>query len=238
VFMNQVIDPSVADEHEMFSTVPELDMYNPDNGWRPWPEPSSYDREWLATYRAAQLERVARLDTVAKQSIADAEEAREVLASLGKADSRPYRELRARAVATKYMVIYRTLADPAYLDLSIDPDERPMGSLFAFPDPLDSNYGRGGLARTMTARGWLSTWSGLSSHAKLADTLPKVLVPTLLVHPTADTEIRLRQATEIIESAGAPDTTLITMKGALHYFEGSRPEAMTHVADWIRARFP
>jgi pimeloyl-ACP methyl ester carboxylesterase len=238
VFMNQVIDPSVADEQDMFSCVPELDMYNPDNGWRPWPEPCTYDREWLAIYRAAQLARVARLDAVAKQSIADAREAGEVLSGLGKSDSRRYRELRARAVATKYMVIYRTLADPAYLDLSIDPDERSIGSLFAFPDPLDSNYGRGGLARTMTARGWLSTWSGLSSHAKLADTMPKVLVPTLLIHPTADTEIRIRQAEEIIAAAGAPDTTLVTMKGALHYFEGSRPEAMAHVTDWLQARYP
>ena len=141
-------------------------------------------------------------------------------------------------VATKYLVIYRTLADPAYLDLSIDPDDRPLGSLFAFPDPLDANYGRGGLARSMTARGWLSTWSGLSSHAKLADTMPQVQVPTLLVHPTADTEIRVWQAREIIDNAGAADNTLVEMKGAPHYLEGHRPEALAVVADWLGKRFP
>jgi len=238
VFMLQVIDPSVADEADPFSTVPELDMYNPANGWRPWPEPCVYDREWLATYRAAQVARVARIDAIAKASIAEATDAGGRLRSIDKADVVAWREQRRRAVFTKYLTTYRTLADPAYLDLSIDPDERPMGSLFAFPDPFDANYGRGGLARTMTARGWLSTWSGLSSHAKLADTMPQVTVPTLLVHPTADTEIRVRQAKEIVDAAGAADVTYVEMKGAPHYLEGHRQEALATVADWLAKRFP
>jgi len=193
----------------------------------------------LATYRAAQVERVARIDAIAQASIQDALDVVPGLKAVDKAnDPARWRELRRRAVFTRYLTIYRTLADPAYLDLSIDPDDRPMGSLFAFPDPFDANYGRGGLARTMTARGWLSTWSGLSSNAKLADTMPQVTVPTLLVHPTADTEIRVWQAKEIVDAAGAADVTYIEMKGAPHYLEGHRPEAVAHVAEWIGARFP
>ena len=239
VFMLQVIDPSVTDENDPFSRDPELDMYNPDNGWRPWPEPSSYDPRWLARYRAAQIERVARIDAVAKASIAEAEEAGVKLGQIHKSTNlAEWRDQRARRVFTKYLTIYRTLADPAYLDLTIDPDDRPMGSLFAFPDPFEANYGRGGLARTMTARGWLSTWSGLSSHAKLADTMPRVTIPTLLVHPTADTEIRLYQAEEIVKASGATDSTYLEMKGAPHYLEGHRVEAIAAVAEWIAKRFP
>jgi pimeloyl-ACP methyl ester carboxylesterase len=239
VFMLQVIDPSVIDEADPFSTEPALDMYHPDNGWRPWPEACSYDSAWVERYRAAQVDRVARIDAVAKESIAaSAAVVPDLKVTDKSADPAGWRELRRRAVFTNYLTTYRTLADPAYLDLSIDPDDRAMGSLFAFPDPFDANYGRGGLARTMTARGWLSTWSGLSSGAKLADTMPQVKVPTLLIHPTADTEIRVWQAKEIVDAAGADDVTYIEMKGALHYLEGDRPEAIQHVADWLAARYP
>ena len=59
-----------------------------------------------------------------------------------------------------------------------------------------------------------------------------------MVHATADTEIRLSQAREIRDNAGSDDVTYHELKGAPHYLEGHRPEAMEIVAEWLRARFP
>lgn len=236
VFMLQVIDPSVTDENDPFSVDPALDLYNPDNGWKPWPNESSYDPAWVATYRAAQRDRVARIDAIANAALA-AREAASVTAKAADKASAEWNAARRHSVHAKYITTYRTLADPAYLDLAIDPDDRPLGSVFAFPDPLVANYGYGGLARVMTARGWLSTWSGLSSHAALAQNLPAVTIPSLFVHPTADTEIRLHQARGAYEVSGAADKAYVEIDGALHYFTGRQRDALAPIIDWLRDRF-
>jgi hypothetical protein len=132
VFMLQVIDPSVTDESDPLSVDPELDMFNPDNGWRPWPNPSSYDADWVLAYRAAQRRRVARIDATANALLAERDGYRARLAET-EPGSATWNAHRRHAVHTRYLVTYRTLADPAHLDPTIDPDDRPLGSIFAAP---------------------------------------------------------------------------------------------------------
>jgi pimeloyl-ACP methyl ester carboxylesterase len=220
-FMLNVIDPAVTDEHDPTATDAAWDMYSPANGYRPFPQASSYDAAWLAEYRKRQRARTARLDAIARAHLDDHAQHRarmrdDAFATLPD-DERGAIERRARLA--RYMLIYRTLANPAYLDPTIDPSRRPLGSIFSPGDPIIGNYGAGGLARVMTPRAWLSTWSGLSSQAELPDTIARVAIPTLIVYADADCDIFPSEQRELYEKSGAKDKTLVELEWAGHYLQ-------------------
>ena len=239
------LDPSVVDEGDPAAVNPRLDMYDPANGYRPMEEgPSRYSADFLAGYRAAQRARCERLDGQARAWCEEAAWFRARLREVGLPPAERGFAAR-RALQRRYLLVYRTLADPRHLDLSLDPSERRPGSIFSFGrDPIVGNYGEG-LARVMSARGWLSTWSGLCSNAALERTLPAVTVPTQVICATADTDIYPSECRRAFEAAGARDKCYEELRGADHYLnpagaDGSRlADPRDRVADelivpWMR----
>ncbi|MCX7865380.1 MAG: hypothetical protein N2423_10175, partial [Novosphingobium sp.] len=122
------LDPSVTDENDPLSCDPDLDMFNPANGYRKPPESSHYSQEFLARYRAAQIDRCRRIDARAREEVARKRKYRAMMADPGFADL-PLAQQNAitrKAVASSTIVIYRTMADPALTDLSIHPSKRSI----------------------------------------------------------------------------------------------------------------
>jgi pimeloyl-ACP methyl ester carboxylesterase len=247
-FMLNVLDPAVVDEHHPMATDPEWDMYDARNGYQPYPQPSAYDRDWLAEYRQRQRDRNTRLDAIARAHIEQHADARGLLRSpefVSLPDGARTRTTRA-AYLGRYMVIYRTLANPAYLDPTIDPSNRPLGSIFSPGDPSIGNYGPLGLARVMTPRAWLSTWSGLSSQANLPDTIGHVTIPTLIIYADGDSDIFPAEQQELFDKSGAADKTMLELPWANHYLlpvgeQGARlPDPRERLIDiivpWIEER--
>ncbi|MGE3663223.1 MAG: alpha/beta hydrolase [Pseudonocardia sp.] len=203
------IDPSVADESDPMSVVPGLDPYDVANGFAEPPASSTYDAEFLARYRAAQRARVARIDAVARAHLATAAQARAAYRAGGDARDR------RRSIAPRILTVFRTDADPRTVDLSIDPSERPYGSLFGRrPDLI--NYGLVGFGRLTTPEAWLSTWSGLSSNAGFVRCAPGVTVPTLFVELTGDQAAFPADTRAMVDALGAADLTTATVRG-LHF---------------------
>ncbi len=246
-FMLNVLDPSLTDEADPTSYDPALDMYHPDNGYRPWPEPSHYESGWLATYREAQRARSLRIDGRARGFIEE-RHAHRAIESDDMAGLSVEEQLRVRRAAHlhRYLLVYRTLANPWYLDLTIDPSPRAMGSIFAPADPFLGNYGPGGLARIMTPRAWLSTWSGTASHADLETTIAGVTIPTLIIYPDADTDILPSEQQRIFAASAATDRTLVPLEGSDHYLLAApsdsnesappRERVIEILLPWIRER--
>jgi hypothetical protein len=245
-YLEKSIDPAVADEHDPLSCDPALDMYNPANGFSEPPAPSKYSADFLAQYRAAQTARVARLDAIARLHIDNQSHFQEIARQpeFDRLPSERHSFIGRRALLGSYMVIHRTEANPAFTDPSISPSARDYGSIFS-PRPDLFNYCEAGFAKYMTPRGWLSTWSGLSSRAAVLDNIPTIKIPTLVVNYTGDHSIYPDDSAAILERSGAADKQMVNIDGdhfglplAAKPNQGGREGAARAITAWLRDRFP
>ncbi len=240
------IDPSMTDENDPLSLNPDLDMYDPRNGFAAPPAQSAYTSEFIVRYRAAQSARVARIDAIARGHIEEQRHFQELARQPDFARQGQERQtyVLRRAVLGRFMQVYRTDANPAVTDLSIDPSKRGYGSIMSIRPDL-SNYTDAGFAKYLTPRAWLSLWSGHASRASVLDNLPKVDIPTLVLDYTGDSAIHPHNAEMIFSQSPAADKTLMHVDGD-HFGlplpsapdEGGREEALKAVVTWLQARFP
>ncbi|WP_176594242.1 alpha/beta hydrolase [Sphingobium sp. EM0848] len=228
------IDPSVSDENDALSVDPSLDPFSPDNGFAR--NGSSYSADFVKRYREAQVARVARIDAIAREQVAERAAARKRFkAEGGRAD-------RIRAAHTPIFPVWRTDADLRCWDLGLDPSDRRIGSLWG-SDPASSNYGSIGFGRLCTAESWLSTWSGLSSNASLEACAPAIEQPTLFIEYTGDPATFPSDNEAIFGWIGTSDKQRRAFRGdhqgrPIHEGEeDNRPAVGRAIGEWLADTF-
>jgi pimeloyl-ACP methyl ester carboxylesterase len=241
----EMLDPSIVDESDVAVSDPALDLFDPRNGYREPPASSRYSAQFLARYRAGQVERSRRLDAKAYGWLREQKAARQTMASPAFATLDPSEQSRIRRTAhrDRYMIIDGTYASPMFTDLSIDPSDRKVVDNLAARNSMS-----GGLARVMTARGFLSTWSGLSSRMLLNENAARMTIPTLVLAGTADNVICGRQYFEAnFAASAAADKLLVWITGGDHGMSPVEPaaggrdtqaETSAAILGWLRQRFP
>lgn len=232
----RLIDPSVIDESDPMSVDPSLDPFDVANGFVEPPESSTYDPKFVARYRAAQRDRIARLDDIARQRVADAADARRKYKAGNNAVDR------RNALSPRVLSVYRTDADLRFTDLSLSPNARPYGSLFGRRPDL-TNYGLVGFARYSTPDAWLSTWSGLSTNADFLRCAPAVTAPSLFIELTGDQACFPEDADRMCTALGSADKTRTAVAGT-HFGGPLTADAPTgaslaaaEIGAWLSERF-
>lgn len=209
------VDPSVLDEHDPDRRDPALDLYTPGYAERTDPYPADY----LAAFRAAQLARIRRITA----------RVRETLDTLRR---------RGGAEMERGFITHRTMADPRFLDLTIDPNGRKrLWSYMGHPETVNS--GPVGLARFSTLRSWLSQWS-IDDHR--ADSLRNgsaISVPFLAIECGADDAVPQPHTRMILDAVASRDKAMHVVEGANHYFVGQPDHldrAARHLIGWLADR--
>ena len=205
----ETIDPSVRDEQNPDDRDVELDIYNPAN-----PNKPPYSAEYIARYRAAQLARMRRITAWVREKLA---------------------ELKRRNTGEmeRGFIVHRTLADPRFLDPTLDPNDRKPNWCY-MGNPETVNTGPVGLARFSTLRSWLSQWSLDDSCGNGLECARRMRAPLLVIENSADDAAPQPHPTMLFEAAASPDKTFRVIKGATHYYAG-QPELLAEATALIRS---
>lgn len=208
------IDPSVLDENDPDRRDSELDLYDPRN-----PNQPPYTPDFLAHFRARQLERLRRRTDWVKETLHRMRAAGDLLGERG-------------------FVTHRTMAEPRFLDPTLDPNERKRGTSY-LGDPRLANSAPAGMARFSTLRAWLSQWSIDDTQAHGERAAPHITVPLLCIENGADDAVPQPHTGMIHHAAGSKDKTMVVLSGASHYYAG-QPEqlaqALDTCLDWLGQR--
>lgn len=204
------LDASVVDETNPYLTDPDLDIFNEKNG-------PPYSEEFLARYRAAQEERNKRITRWVKAQLAY------------------FRESGDPDKGDMAFIVHRTMADPRFEDITIDPSDRERGSLWGPTRAI--NYSANNIGRFTTLKSWLSLWSLEDSRADGINNISKVTVPVFVVAYTADQAVFPSQIQDWYNSVHHDRKDLDYIKGGNHYLT-NQPEQINEVAkkilDWIK----
>lgn len=207
--LTEWIDASVLDERDPYKLDPDLNIYDPKNG-------PPFSAEFVARYRAAQIARNRRITAWVRERLAFLKE-------------------RGGSDVEEPFVVYRTMADPRFLDTTIDPNDRPANRCL-LGDPATSNNIPAGLGRYSSLRSWLSQWSYDESNADGPRHASRISIPYLLVENSADEACPTTHARDIFEAVSRPDKQYIQIKDANHYYIGQPDklaEAVKVTGEWL-----
>jgi pimeloyl-ACP methyl ester carboxylesterase len=213
--LTDFLDPSVVSESTPDQRDPDLNIYETANTNQP-----PYSQDFLVAYRAAQVARNRRISAYAKEKL---DELRRV----------------GRENEEHCFIVQGTMADPRWVDLEVDPNDRVLGSYLG--DPRLINDGPTGLGRYTTTRSWLSQWSLDDAQVDGVEGAKRVSKPVLILGNSGDDACPTPHPRAIFDAVPHQNKQFITIKGANHYYSGQREHldtALGHVSSWVAEHFP
>jgi hypothetical protein len=135
------------------------------------------------------------------------------------------------------------MANPALTDLSIEPNSRAILGLMQ-PDPQIANWSVPGFVQMMTAEGWLSTWSGLSTRVSMHEDTKKIHQPYLGINFAADVTILPYVTRGAYENCTSKDKEYVEIDADHFAFvkDGAPDRGFNDlgaaVTGWLKKRFP